>query len=79
MEATNSALLCQDWLGGCTVGLLPTPCGGSDSVRLLKSLGIKLGGQARRVLEKFIDMWDHTNEDNLDYEEATSNEAIRDV
>ena len=38
----------------------------------LESQGRKLGGQARRVLDNFLDMWDHTDEENLDYEEATT-------
>ena len=45
----------------------------------VETMGMKLGGQARRVLNNFIDKWDHTKEDNLDDEDAISWEAIRDV
>ena len=40
---------------------------------------MKTGGQTKRVLEKCLDKCDHTNEDNLDHEEATSREAIKGV
>ena len=40
---------------------------------------MKLGGQARRVLDNFLDKWDHPNADNLDYEDAFTCEANRDV
>ena len=31
---------------------------------------MKLGGQAKRILDNFLDKWDRTNEDNVDYEDA---------
>ena len=37
------------------------------------------GGQARCALDNFIDKWDHTKEDNRDYEDAITWEANRDV
>ena len=40
---------------------------------------MKLGGQARRVLDNFPNKWDHTNEDNLDFEDGTTREANKDV
>ena len=46
-------------------------------------LGMKLSGQARHVLENFLkiflDKWDHTNADTVDYEDAVTCEASRDV
>ena len=45
----------------------------------VETLVMKLGGRARRVLDNFIDKWDHTKEDNPDYEDATAREAILDV
>lgn len=41
----------------------------------LKSLGPKLGGQARRLLDNSVDRWDYRNEANLYYEEAVTREA----
>ena len=43
----------------------------------LESLGPKLGGQARRLLDNYIDRWDYRNDDNLYYEEAVTREASR--
>ena len=40
---------------------------------------MKLGGQAWRVLNYFLDKWDHTNVDSPDYEDAINHEASRDV
>ena len=45
----------------------------------MEDLGMKLGGQARRVLENFLEKWDHTDADNSDYEDAVSREASKDV
>lgn len=42
----------------------------------LEDLGMKLSGQARRVVDNFLDKWDHTNED---YEDAITREASRHV
>ena len=39
-------------------------------------MGMKLGGQARQVLDNLFEKWDHNKEDNMDYEEATTHEAI---
>ena len=38
-----------------------------------------MGGQAKRVPDKFVDKWDHTREDNPDYEDTTTREASREV
>ena len=43
----------------------------------LKSLGPKLGGQARRLLDNYIDKWDYRDIGNLCYEEAVTREASR--
>ena len=43
----------------------------------LESLGPKLGGQARRLLDNYIDRWDYRNDENLYYEEAVTREASR--
>ena len=40
---------------------------------------MQLGGQARRIVDKFLDSQDKTNEDNANYGEATTREASRDV
>ena len=36
----------------------------------LETLGAKLGGQARRVLDNYVEIWDSTNEGHFNYEEA---------
>ena len=41
----------------------------------LESLGPKLGGQARRLLDNYIDKWDYRDISNLFYEEAIAREA----
>ena len=43
----------------------------------LESLGPKLGGQARRLLDNYIEKWDYCNIGNLCYEEAVTREASR--
>ena len=43
----------------------------------LEALVAKLGGQARRVLDNFVDKWGFTNEDLVNYEEAATREASR--
>ena len=43
----------------------------------LESLGPRLGGQARRLLDNFIDKWDYLDEANPFYEEAITREASR--
>ena len=40
---------------------------------------MKLVGQARRILENFLAEWDHTNEDNLEYEDAITLETSKDM
>ena len=45
----------------------------------LETLGAFLSGQARRVLDNFVDKWDFTNEDHVNYEEAITREASRAV
>ena len=39
----------------------------------------RLGGQARRLLDIYLNKWDRLNEDNVHYEEATTREAARAV
>ena len=43
----------------------------------LESLGPCLGGQARRLLDNFVDKWDYRDEANPFYEEAVTLEASR--
>ena len=43
----------------------------------LESLGPKLGGQAQRLLDYYIDKWDYRDISNLCYEEAVTREASR--
>ena len=43
----------------------------------LESLGPKLGGQASRLLDNYIDKWDYRDIGNLFYEEAVTREASR--
>ena len=43
----------------------------------LESLGPKLGGQARRLLDNCIDKWDNRDIGNLCYKEAITREASR--
>ena len=40
---------------------------------------MKLGGQAKRVPDNFVSKWDHTHEENAEYEDATTREASREV
>ena len=39
----------------------------------------KLGGQARCVLDNFLDKWDHINADNPNYEDVVIRETSIDV
>ena len=64
---------------GSPGGPQSTSAHGLTQYSYLEDLGMKLGGQARRVLYSFLDKWDHTNEDNPDYEDAITGEASRDV
>ena len=43
----------------------------------LESLGPRMGGQARRLLDNFIDKWDYRDESNPFSEEAVTREASR--
>ena len=43
----------------------------------LESWGPRMGGQARRLLDNFIDKWDYRDETNPFYEEAVTREASR--
>ena len=43
----------------------------------LESLGPRMGGQARRLLDNFIDKWDYRDDTNPFYEEAVTREASR--
>ena len=43
----------------------------------LESLGPRMGSQARRLLDNFIDMWDNRDEANPFYKEAVTREASR--
>ena len=36
----------------------------------VETLGQKLGGQVKRVLDNYLDKWDHINKDNRDFEDA---------
>ena len=43
----------------------------------LESLGPRLGGQAQRLLDNFIDKWDYRDEANPFYDEVVTREASR--
>ena len=43
----------------------------------LESLGPRMGGQARRLLDNFIDKWDYRDKADPFYEEAVTREASR--
>ena len=53
------------------------PGNGVAQYEYLESLGPKLGGQARRLLDNYIDKWDYRDVGNLCYEEAVTREASR--
>ena len=38
---------------------------------------LTVGGQARRVLDNYVDKWDCTKEDHVNYEEAVTREVDR--
>ena len=42
-------------------------------------MGALTTGQARRLLDEFVDSWDHKDLDNQYLEDAVSKEAVRDV
>ena len=50
---------------------------GITQYEYLESLGPRLGGQARRLLDNYVDRWDYRNEDNVNYRAATQREVIR--
>ena len=52
---------------------------GASQYAYLESLLNRLGGQARRLLDIYLNKWDWLNEDNVYYEEATTREAARAV
>lgn len=41
----------------------------------LETYGLTFSGWARPVLDKLVDKWDHTNVNNVDYEETLAREA----
>ena len=52
---------------------------GQSLYEYLKKLGALTTGQARRLLDDFVDSWDPKDLVNEFYEDAISREAIRDV
>ena len=52
---------------------------GETKYEYLKNLATEMTGQALRVLNEFVDSWDHRNPDNIYYEEALTREVVRDV
>ena len=52
---------------------------GQTQFEYLKKLATQMTGQALRVLNEFVDSWDHRNPDNTYYEEALTRKARRDV
>ena len=52
---------------------------GQTQYEYIKKLGTLTFGQAKRLLNDFVDSWDPKDHDNELYEEAVSREAIRDV
>ena len=52
---------------------------GQTQYEYLKKLGTLTTGQAKRLLNEFVDSWDPKDLDNEFYEDAMSREAIRDV
>ena len=52
---------------------------GASQYAYLESLLNPLGGQARRLLDIYLNKWDWLNEDNVYYEEATTREPARAV
>ena len=52
---------------------------GQTQYEYLKKVGTLTSGQAKRLLNEFVDSWDPKNLDNEFHEEVVSREAIRDV
>ena len=50
---------------------------GISQYEYLESLGPKLGGLARRLLDNYVDKWDYRDMGNLFYEDAVTREASR--
>ena len=50
---------------------------GISQYEYLESLGPKLGGQARRLMDNYIDKWDYRDIGTISYEEAVRREASR--
>ena len=52
---------------------------GQSQYEYLKKLGALTTDQASRLLDDFVDSWDHKDHSNEYHEEALSREAVRDV
>ena len=52
---------------------------GQTQYEYLKKLGTLTSGQAKRLLNEFVDSWDPKAHDNEFYEEVVFREAVRDV
>ena len=52
---------------------------GQSQYEYLKKLGASTTGQARRVLDDFVDSWDHKNPESRYHEDVVSREAVRDI
>ena len=52
---------------------------GASQNAYMESLLNRLGGQAKRLLDIYLNKWDWLNEDSIYYEEATTREAARAV
>ena len=50
---------------------------GITQYEYLESLGPRLGGETRRLLDNYVDRWDYRNEDNLNCRAATQREVLR--
>ena len=50
---------------------------GQTQLDFIKSLGSKTDGQARRVLENYVETWDHTNPLNVNLALAAARELLR--
>ena len=52
---------------------------GQSQYEYIKKLGALTTGQAQRLLDEFVNSWDHKDLDNQYLEDAVSREAVRDV
>ena len=50
---------------------------GQTQFDVIKSLGAKMEGQARRVLENYVETWDHTNPLNVNLVPDAAREVLR--